>query len=339
MKNYDIIEFRKPKPSKIEPTRTRPYIRFTCFHCKSTVEEAKSSFKEDKPCRKCVTRLRGKTNMIIKAKEKFGNQFTLHLDTYFSYTTPMTVTCNKHNHTYSIKPVHFVANSYDNQPHKGGCHKCANEINTTKNKKSINYYLQILNMKFPDLSVIHSGTAENNLEKIKLSCHIHGEFEKTLADLVKTDPTISNLCPTCSREALAWNIRQARTDIPGTVYFVHFEDVNLFKCGVTYKSVYERFRHLKNTSITPIWTLNFDTLSNAYFFEYQFFREYAKYRTSHPDTMMGGYTEFLSIGIPKPSKRFVEEILRRKESNSGKLPPPAGEDNPERSPIKGTCND
>ena len=40
---------------------------------------------------------------------------------------------------------------------------------------------------------------------------------------------------------------------------------------------------------------------------------------------------FLSINVEKPDKRFIEEILCRKESNSGEPLPSNVEGNPERS--------
>lgn len=340
MKNTFIKEFRESKASLIEPTRTRPYVEFICFHCNTTTTMTKASYHEDKPCKECQKRLRGKQNFFKKAADKFGDAFDLTAAeiSYYDYDTPVPVTCKHHNHTYLIKPVHFVANSYDNAPHKGGCPKCAEETNKTKNKKPIDQYLQIIEERFPSVSVVSFGTATNNLEKIQLSCPTHGSFEKTLAAVQKANPFIANLCPQCSAEKHAWRSRMARTDIPGTVYFVHFKDVNLYKCGVTYKSVNERLRgHLAN--IDTIWTLDFSTLSDAYFFEYQFFREYSQYKCTHPDTSFGGYTEFLSQPISKPSERFIEEILCRKESNSEKLPPQLCEDNSERSPSPGTCND
>lgn len=338
--NTFIREYRASKASAAEPNRTRPYIEFICFHCKKTVSMLKASYKEDKPCRECVKRLRGKDSFLRAAKGKFGDAFDLTLaeQEYFDYTTPVSITCNKHNYTYKIKPVHFVAASYDNQPHKGGCPKCAEEINKSKNRKSINHYLSILTNKFPEIEVISHGNAETSLETIQLNCKVHGKFEKTLAKIVNSDPSITNLCPTCSSERHAWRSRMAREDIPGFVYFVKFKDVNLYKCGVTYKTVNDRLKgHLEN--IDQLWLLKFDTLSDAYFFEYQFFREYKEYKCKYPDTSLGGYTEFFNSAIPKPSKRFIEEILCRKESNSGELPPQHSEDNPERSLKRGTCND
>jgi len=340
MKNTFIKNFRVSKATLTDPFRTRPYVEYICFHCNETITEAKSTYREDKPCRNCQKRLRGKDNFLAKAKEKFGTSFDLTLaeQQYVDYTTPIPVTCVKHNHTYLVRPVHFVANSYVNAPHKGACPECTKETNKLKNKKPIDQYLQILEDNFPNLEVISYGNASSNLEDITLKCPEHGEFIKTLAKVRATNPSISNLCPTCSAEKHAWRTRMARHDIPGIVYFVHFKDVDLYKCGVTYRSVNERFRgHLSN--ISTIWTLDFSTLADAYFFEYQFFRDFKQHKCKHPDNSIGGYTEFLNQSIPKPSERFIEEILCRKESNSEELPPQSCEDNSERSPSQGTCND
>ena len=341
MKNIFIKEFRVNKGSNIEPTRTRPYIEFTCFHCNTTQSMSKASYKETKPCRECDKRLRGKTNFFKKAQEKFGDAFDLSkaFSTYFDYCTPIPVICKKHNFEYMVRPVHFVSNAYDNQPHKGGCPKCSSDSNKTKNLKTSDYYLQLLEDKFPDATLVNfpTGLVASDLE-FTANCEHHGNYTKKLRDILKTDNTVSNLCPTCSKEKLAWNTRYARTDIPGIVYFVHFKDVNLYKCGVTYKTTKERLKgHIHNIDIK--WELPFDVLSDAYFFETQFFREHFSYKCKHPNSELGGYTEFLSIDIPKPSERFIAEMLCRKESNSGNIPPCNDEDNPERSLETGTCND
>ena len=67
-------------------------------------------------------------------------------------------------------------------------------------------------------------------------------------------------------------------------------------------------------------------------------RGYRNYRYS-ADTKFGGYTELLTVEIPKPSKAFIEEILCLKESNSEKLLTYLDEDNSELSLEIGKCND
>lgn len=333
MENIKIKEFRKfmrleKGKDGIFRERSRPYTTFQCFGCNKVIDMASSCYKPNKPCNDCLKRLRGKQNFFNKAKEKFGDLFDLskaELE-YYDAITPVTVKCNKHGNEYKVSPTRFVAKPYPNQPGKGGCPECAREINVAKNKKSIDYYLAIIENTYPDIEVISHGTAESNLEVINLNCPIHGAFQKTLAKVLQSTGVSSKLCDCCTNEQHAWRTRMARIDIPGLVYFVKFNDVSLYKCGVTYRTTEKQLQgHLKNIEI--LWELPFNTLADAYFFEFMFFREYRHIRCKHPDATLGGYTEFFSEFIQKPLLPFVEEILRRKESNSEELLSDTTEDN------------
>lgn len=318
MRNIVITTFRKYTNSKTEPNRTREVTTFVCGTCSSTTTIQSSSFSMTKPCAACLKRKRGKDNFIRKSAEKFGNAFdvTKAILEYYDHSTPVTVRCIKHNYEYKISPTRFTAKAYKNQPAKGGCPKCAHEVQLHKNKKSIEHYLALLTTKFPSISAVSYGTAKTNLERIELSCAIHGNFTKTLADIVKISPETSNLCPHCSKEKLSWHTRQARTDIPGTVYFVYFKSIDKFKLGVTYKTVQDRLRGYLN-DIEVVWTYELPELADAYHVECALFRKFKEFKTAHPDKRFGGYTEFVSSYIPIPSKRFIEETLCRKKPKQG----------------------
>lgn len=306
MENIIIKEFRKVTGQEkgkdgVLRNRTRPFTLFTCGYCKSTVEVNSTSYQQNVPCRDCQKRLRGKKNFLQRAKAKFKDKFDLTKaeQEYFDATTPVTIKCNLHNVEYKISPTRFVSKPYPNQPAKGGCPICAQEVQLSKNKKSIGYYIGLIKEYYPSIEVVAHGSAENNLETITLNCPIHGEFTKTLAKVKHSTSVDSCLCDKCTSERHAWRTRMARTDIPGKVYFVKFKDVNLYKCGVTYKTTKERLRgHVSNIEI--LWELDFNTLSDAYMFELQFFRQHNDLRTQHPDSTLGGYTEFFIKEIAKP---------------------------------------
>jgi hypothetical protein len=341
--NTIIKQYRESTNSSSEPNRTRPMTEFECGVCKTVNTIRSSSYKEDKPCRSCQKREIGKRNLIKRNKEKFGDKFDISkaLEEYVDYKTPVTVTCLIHNHSYKISPTHFTAHSYDNAPHKGGCSMCAVEASKKYLNKPIDHYLKHLNDKWPNIKVATLPENTNsNLNKIELECPHHGKFTTTLARLVSGDPNKSKLCPSCSKELLAWNTRTVRTDVKGKVYFVKFKNENLYKCGVTYQTVNTRFKGYLS-QIEILWEIEFDTLEEAYIVETAIFRKYKHLRTNFPDTSFGGYTEFLTEFIEKPDKRFIEEILCRKESNSGEILPSNVEDNPERSldNHQETCRD
>ena len=318
MKNTVITTFRKSMNCKTEVTRTREFTTFICGECRKEVTIMSSNYDESKPCVTCLKRQRGKDNFIRKASEKFGSAFdiTKAVLEYKGPISPVTVRCVKHDYEYAITPTRFTAKAYKNQPAKGGCPKCAYDIQLRKNKKSIDHYLALLSAKFPSISVVSHGTAETNLERIELSCPIHGNFVKTLAAIVSTSTQVSNLCPYCSSEKMSWHTRQARTDIPGIVYFVYFKSIDKFKLGVTYKTVKERLRGYLN-DIETVWTCELPELAEAYHIECALFRKFKEFKTTHPDKRFGGYTEFVNSYIPKPSKRFIEETLCRKKPKQG----------------------
>lgn len=318
MKNTVTKTFRKSMNCKTEVNRTREFTIFICGECNKEVTINSSNYNEYKPCVTCLKRQRGKENFIRKAIAKFGNAFDISkaILEYNGPVSPVTIRCIKHDYEYSITPTRFTAKAYKNQPAKGGCPKCAYEVQLHKNNKSIDHYLGLLKSKFPSIAVVAHGSAVTNLERIELNCPIHGNFVKTLAAIVKTSPSTSNLCPHCSREKLSWHTRQARTDIPGIVYFVYFKSIDKFKLGVTYKTVKERLRGYLN-DIEIVWTYELPELADAYHIECTLFRKFKEFKTTHPDKHFGGYTEFVNSYIPKPSKRFIEETLCRKKPKQG----------------------
>jgi len=332
--NKVIKEYRVSKPEKNgSKSRTRPYVDFICGNCGNTVTLPKSNYKDDKYCNKCIRHEKAKQRFFVKAKEKFGDKYDLSKVSYISPTTKVEVICSKHKISHWITPTRFLVKKYTHikgHSANGGCPKCAEEVNKTKNQKSINYYLRILADRFPQFSVVSvKNEVESVNDKITLYCKQHGEFTKTLHSIVSKESV--HLCPHCNNDLNAWKMRTTRTDAKGKVYFVYLPDIQMFKFGVTYRDIKRRMYELGN-NIELIWSIEFNTLADAYFFEYQFFRHYKSLRYKGDRLInKGGYTELMTTLIEKPTKCFVEEILRRKESNSGEPQTDNAVGNPERS--------
>jgi len=318
--NLVIKEYRVEKKSdKGKGVRTRPFVDFTCGQCKNTVTLPLSNYKEEKPCIKCLRHNTAQAKFFAKAKEKFGNSYDLSKAVYISPTTKLEVVCTKHDKSHWVTPVRFVTAAYKyikGHSSGGGCVECAKEMQLTKNQKGIEYYLQFLELRFPGFHVLRHGDGVNVQERITLRCEYHGEFTTTLHRIAGKH-TI-HLCGKCNSDLNAWKTRMARTDIKGKVYFVYLPDIGMFKCGVTYREVHARMRELRLT-YEILWVLDFDTLSDAYHFEYRFFRHHKDLRYKGDRLIeQGGYTELMTSLITKPTERFVEEILRLKEPKTGK---------------------
>ena len=326
------MKIKEYRVSKNEKGRTRPYIDFVCGGCTSCNTIAANNYKEDKHCSKCLRKYIAEKTFFKKAKEKFGNKYDLRKVKYISPTTKVEVVCAKHNLNHWVTPNRFLVKSYSHikgHSSNGGCPKCAEEIQKTKNQKGIDYYLQALEKRFPQFSVIEHGTGKSVRESIKLYCEFHGKFKTVLHSIVSKESV--HLCPRCSIDLNAWKIRTTRTDVKGKVYFLYLPDIQMFKFGVTCRDTKKRMHEIGD-NVELIWELEFNTLSDAYFFEYQFFRHHKNIRYRGDRILdKGGYTELMTALIDKPTKRFIEEILCLKKLNSGEVLPTRVEDNPEPS--------
>ena len=337
MENEIIKEWRKKKSSKLEPNRTRIYIQYKCFSCGEITEVALSNFKKNKPCPKCRRHLAAKERFFKVAKEKFGDAFDLSKVNFVDSSTKVEVRCIKHDHTYWINPTSFIAKSYEKHqlPHKGGCKYCAIEASKEYLRKPISHYLNKLKEKFPHFKVISHGEGTSNTERITLECPNHGIFTTTLAKIMSNRTVY--LCPQCSREQLAWNTGWSRTDVKGTLYFVYLKELDAYKLGATHRPIKRRLIEIKHDP-QLLWTVELDTLADAFLIEMHLFRKYHNIRFSG-EQKFGGYSELLKERIEKPTKGFIEEILCLKESNSGEVLTSNVEDNPEQSPEMEMCRD
>jgi predicted RNA-binding Zn-ribbon protein involved in translation (DUF1610 family) len=332
MKNVIIDKFRKQMN---EPNRTRPFIRFVCWRCNKEIVIAESLHLDEKPCKGCCRSILAEQRFFKRAKEKFGDKFDLSEVLYINSTTKVKVRCTIHNHSYYINPSVFVGKGYSKLqiPQKGGCKYCATESSKQYLHKPIEYYLNKLKERFPKFEVIAHGNASSNTEWITLKCPNHGIF-KTRLSKIMTEHTVY-LCPKCANEMLAWNTRTTRIDVKGFVYLFYIKELNLYKLGVTHRKITKRAWELEyssNHSFDLKWLLELKTLADAFTIELFLFRKYKNFLNKEEiQCKFGGYSELLTKEIEKPSKRFIEEILCLKESNSEKLLTSNVEDNPEPS--------
>lgn len=319
-----VKEFKKGK--------TR-FIEAICHQCGVTFTKTKKYYSEKEPCTVCKRSNKIYDYFLQKAKNKFGDKFDLSRvkETYINNNSIINVRCIKHNLWYTIRAKNFVANSYPNAPHNGGCSKCSSEATKEACSKSIEHYLENLNTKFPEISVIKlPKKVTSNTNKITLLCKKHGEFICTLADIIRRNPYNSCMCPKCTKEYFPWQVGMTKTKKESVLYFVYFKKTNLYKLGVTTRSLKKRFQgHLHE--LKELWKIPFKKIEDAFLVELYMLNLYGNYRIEHPIKSVEGYTEFLTVEIKKPDKRFIEEILCQKKSNSGEALLGNAKGNPERS--------
>lgn len=171
-------------------------------------------------------------SFILRAKEIHGDKYDYSKVVFNDITTPVTIICASHSDVEISPEVHLRT---------VGCQKCGKEIKIEKNKKSTEYFLE-------EVKKVWGNTYEyNNLQyiasnkKLKVTCKIHGEFEKLFCNLIK-----GSGCPTCG------NLRKSKTKINLTTEQFIKESEKIHGLGTyDYSEVNYQERRKKVTIICP----------------------------------------------------------------------------------------
>lgn len=282
-------------------TRKRWYLTMECCSCLKvfTIREKPKNASLAEPCETCRKRPYWYGRFVDKALKKHGDTFSYEhvtAENYLKDSSHVPIVCKIHGVFWQQPKDHLSKTNG-----KICCPECIVEFNKLHNKRSIESWKLELQERFPGFVITSHGNSDSNLEKCTIDCPTHGEFETTLASIKST----MYLCASCAFEEQSWGARTKRTDIPGTLYFLKFTALGIYKLGVTSKTVADRFRQ-EPEPYEILWELGFDTLASAYEAETQAFRDYREFRRCRNAPRLlqkGGYTELLTCFIPKNAIR------------------------------------
>lgn len=250
-------------------------------------------------CQGCLMDARAK-QFFVSAYNKFGDKFDYTDSVFLGSTSPIEIRCKEHGAFTTSAKHHIETPSGSNNPSLGGCKECARETQREKVTKPLSHWEELVTKKSNGTMTLVDyigGFGTNDTSNIAvINCPIHGEFHYSFTSLTKTADTLS--CPHCFQENNSWGGRTRRIDIPGTLYFIYFKDLNLYKLGVTARTVKARFKGYIDYEV--LWTKEFNTLAEAYDEETRLFRKYSEIRYKGKENLLklGGSTELLHHFIP-----------------------------------------
>lgn len=292
-----------------EEKRKRWFATMQCQQCCKvfTVRERSRNNHMEKPCELCSKKNNAFDSFMKKAVEKHGNKFDYSLITQSNYVnlfTPVQIICRKHG-VFSQKPKDHTSTLNG----KLCCPVCIHEFNKVHNKRSIESWKEELSQKAPHIVMVKHGNSDSNTEECTLECKHHGLFTTKLAD-IKNQVYI---CPLCAQDQNSWGGRFRRTDVKGTLYFIHIPELSVWKLGVTSKTVKERLQQLKH-SYNIIWEVTYDTLAEAYSKETAMFKQYKNFRRSRAlPKLLGkcrGNSELMTCEIPNPAIQYSNVLSK-----------------------------
>ena len=148
--------------------------------------------RKPKGCPKCSHKSDKYTleEWLNKAHNVWGDSYDLSLiHDYNGQNQKMPIICKKHGIKY-ITSRHFL-NGH-------GCNECAIEKNKIEKRKTFQEFAKEMNSIFGDKYIFHEDTYVNSHTDIKITCPIHGDFNKTPHELLSK----KSGCPKCKQSKL-----------------------------------------------------------------------------------------------------------------------------------------
>jgi len=221
---------------------------------------------------------------IKKAKEIHGDKYDYSLTEYISSKEKVKIICPEHG-VFKQSPGNHLAGS--------GCMKCRKKLLPQCNKFTHDKFIKklkpesIQRYKYPVISFFEYQS------KIPIICPVHGEFVQYAHNHLNQN----NGCPKCAEYGF-------NPDKPAILYYLYDPQEDLYKIGITNKTIEERFgkSFCSNRAIAILEQTHFDNGLDAYLAEQEILEAFGYARCENPSwpETKGGRTEF-----------FKEDILHK----------------------------
>jgi predicted GIY-YIG superfamily endonuclease len=186
-----------------------------------------------------------------------------------------------------------------------GCPSCAGKIKLTTEtfiSKSIQKHGHIY-----DYSLVEYIKSN---EKVKIICKEHGTFEQSPANHLG-----GSGCPSCA-------IYGFNPNKPAIFYILKFNDQDLWKIGITNKSVTERYSKKERELFNIVKVIKFKSGTDALQLETKLKRQYKEFLYTGVNTLDSGHTELFTYIPVIPfrqdtlleAKVFYENIINISQS-------------------------
>lgn len=261
--------------SKVQYVNTYTKVIIVCpIH--GEFEQTPKSHLRGYQCNKCTREASKLTTeeFITRAVKVHGDRYDYLGTTYKDMKTNVSVVC----------PIHgeFTQRPYDHLQGRG-CKKCGG-TNPLTTEEFIERAKQVHKNKY-DYS--KSKYILNDI-KVEIVCHKHGSFWQSAHAHLN-----GSGCSGCSQSGF-------NTSKPGILYYLKIttdDNQELYKIGITNRSVNERFRLQDLQKIEIVKQRRYENGQDAYDKEQEILKKYKRYKYNGPDVLESGNTELFTVDI------------------------------------------
>ena len=250
----------------------RPNTHLTGSHCDRC---ARILISSKNPVNQSITT----ETFIEKSEQVHGNKYNYSKTIYTTAQDKVSILCPEHGEFEQVANSHLRGH---------GCKLCAIQ-NNPQNKPStteefIKRAAQVHGNKYDYSNTIYKK-AKN---KLIIACSVHGEFS------IKAHSHLEGVgCPSCAN----YGFNMAKSAILYYLKVTAESGQELYKIGVTNRTVQERFNLTDLLKIEIIKQKLYEIGSDAYNWEQKLLKMYKQYQYKGPDILYSGNTELFTEDV------------------------------------------
>jgi len=237
--------------------------------CKECIKEHIQEANKEIVHKKVNTELKF-NRFIKKAKKKYNNKFKYIKNTFINSQIKITIVCPIHGNFEQVPSEHL----------RYGCAKCSG-VNKKTTEEVINTFIKVHKDKY-----IYDLVKINGMKiPVNIKCKIHGVFKQTPQSHIR-----GRGCPLCKKSGF-------KPDVPAILYYLYFPKFNIYKIGVTNRSVEERYTKEDNKKFIIKKIIKYRKGLRAYSFEQKLLEKYKNCRYKENKVLSSGNTELIKVPI------------------------------------------
>lgn len=277
-----IIHEDKYDYSKTKYLHSLKNITITCS-VHGDFEQLPSNHLQGSICKMCAIEARTNSiqEFIDKANKRHNHKYNYSKVSYINNKTNVTIIC----------PVHGIFEQTPNTHLRGGeCPECGRIKSDTNRRKTTEEFIEksktVHGNKY-DYSITNYTTSK---DEVTVICKEHGEFTKLASSHLSGQG-----CPECATHGFKQNS-------PAILYYLRVttsKGENLYKIGITNRSVNERFNIEELSKIEVLIQEKFKIGRDAYLKEQGILEKYKDFQYKGPSVLVNGNTELFTKNVLK----------------------------------------
>lgn len=221
-----------------------------------------------------------KDQFLERAISKHGTKYSYTECNYINTVTKITINCPNHGNFQQSPEKHMAGQ---------GCPTCGRNTAAKAKEKSTADFVKKARKIHGDNYDYADTIYVSAKAKLNIRCPQHGVFSQLASGHLS-----GYGCKHCATHG------KGRVDMtkPCKVYYLHITGTNLYKIGITTKSVEDRYRtKFDRDQFTVVFTKFFDTGREAYEYEQALLKTYSHKRYLGPKQLHTGNTELFSEDV------------------------------------------